>query len=193
MVTETPPFDGQNPLPVVVQDALTKEVLGLEQMNASAWKKTLKTKTLYVLSSGKKIAEKRFGKKEKSHLSKILVNTKGQILALVESPASKITPWERSNQNAFSLQSLHQLLERGDLKSKKGLDVSQMLGKGSEYLAKKLAEEAMEVALTSVRSRFKNDDFLEENADLLYYVLLLSHSHGMCFSEIIQRLWERQS
>ena len=179
-------------LSVIIQDALTQEVLGLENMDKKSYKKTTKEKRLYVYDAkSQKAIQKCTEEGKPFEMVELAFNSRGQILAQVRVQGLKATSWGCDNTKNFSLKEICDLLEQGKLKSKKGLLVSHMLQKGDIYLAKKLAEEAIELSLVAADRDENKTLILEEMVDLFYYNLLLCRAKGICFSEVLERLYRR--
>ena len=181
-------------LNVVVQDTMTQEVICLERMDKTSYKKTITEQKLYIYDTQtNKAIQKRTKNGKSFRVQDLHVNPEGQVLVQVRVPEILQTPWGRDNSKCFCLQKFNSYLEQGKLKSKKGWSVSQMINKGEMYLAKKVSEEAVEFSLAAVDQRSRKSDVLEEGADLLYYIFILSHVKGICFSEIVEKLYQRQS
>ena len=68
---------------------------------------------------------------------------------------------------------------------------AKLLKKGPPRIAKKLGEEAVEVAIAAVMR--KRDETVSESADLLFHLLVLWQSMGINPTEVMQELERRES
>ena len=64
-----------------------------------------------------------------------------------------------------------------------------LLQKGQSYIAQKLGEEAVELAIAGVQS--DADRIVAEAADLLYHLLVLLQSHELQLADIVAELKSR--
>src|ERR1700728_2807456 len=87
---------------------------------------------------------------------------------------------------------LHDLEQRIGARAQAGAEISytrSLIDKGVAHCAKKLGEEAVEVAIAAIaedRSRV-----VEETADLLYHLLVVLNARGIALSEVEATLAER--
>jgi phosphoribosyl-ATP pyrophosphohydrolase len=87
---------------------------------------------------------------------------------------------------------LHQLELRVRERAKASADASytrQLLDRGVEHCAKKLAEEAIETVLAAVEEDRKR--LTAEAADLIYHLLVLLHARGVALADVEAVLAER--
>ena len=68
---------------------------------------------------------------------------------------------------------------------------AQLLGQGTEQIAKKLGEEALETALAAVAGRHAG--VVSESADLLYHLLVLWRATSVSPAEVWAELARRES
>jgi phosphoribosyl-ATP pyrophosphohydrolase len=68
---------------------------------------------------------------------------------------------------------------------------AKLLGKGTEKIAQKLGEEAVELAIAAVKG--KRAQSVTESADLLYHLLVLWADAGIAPAEIADELKKRRS
>jgi phosphoribosyl-ATP pyrophosphohydrolase len=64
-----------------------------------------------------------------------------------------------------------------------------LLQKGQSYIAQKLGEEAVELAIAGVQA--DADQIVAEAADLLYHLLVLLQSHELQLADIVAELKSR--
>ena len=87
---------------------------------------------------------------------------------------------------------LHDLEKRVQERARESADVSytrKLMDRGIAHCAKKLGEEAVEVAIAAIaedRSRV-----VAETADLLYHLLVVLHARGIPLAEVEAELAER--
>ena len=90
---------------------------------------------------------------------------------------------------AFTLQDLE---KRVQARAQAGADASytrSLLDKGVTHCAKKLGEEAVEMAIAAVGE--DRDRVVAEAADVLYHLLVLLHARGIALAEVESVLAER--
>jgi phosphoribosyl-ATP pyrophosphohydrolase len=90
---------------------------------------------------------------------------------------------------AFTLQDLE---KRVQARAQAGADASytrSLLDKGVTHCAKKLGEEAVEMAIAAVGE--DRDRVVAEAADVLYHLLVLLHARGIALAEVESALAER--
>ena len=68
--------------------------------------------------------------------------------------------------------------------------IAKLLKKGPAKIAKKVGEEAVEVAIASA----SNDraEVITESADLLFHLLVLWHAHGIAPADVMTELQRRE-
>lgn len=67
---------------------------------------------------------------------------------------------------------------------------AKLFAKGSDHIAKKLGEEAVECAIASAKGDRSN--LIYESADVLFHLLVLLRAHDIEFSEITDELARRE-
>jgi phosphoribosyl-ATP pyrophosphohydrolase len=90
---------------------------------------------------------------------------------------------------AFTLQDLE---KRVKARAQAGADASytrSLLDKGVIHCAKKLGEEAVEMAIAAVGE--DRDRVVAEAADVLYHLLVVLHARGIALTEVESALAER--
>ena len=190
--------NGDGLVPVIVQDAQTKNVLMLGYMNAEAYNKTTETKKVTFYSRSKK---RLWTKGEESGNFLHLVNIKNDcdkdtLLVFVnpEGPTCHTgtdTCWAEGNDENFGFIStlenvIANRIENADTKKSY---VASLLASGINKVAQKVGEEAVEVV---IEAKDDNEElFLNESADLLFHYLLLLQAKGYKLTDVVNVLKER--
>ena len=190
--------NGDGLVPVIVQDAQTKNVLMLGYMNAEAYNKTTETKKVTFYSRSKK---RLWTKGEESGNFLHLVNIKNDcdkdtLLVFVnpEGPTCHTgtdTCWAEGNDENFGFIStlenvIANRIENADTKKSY---VASLLASGINKVAQKVGEEAVEVV---IEAKDDNEElFLNESADLLFHYLLLLQAKGYKRNDVVNVLKER--
>lgn len=185
-------------IPVVVQDALTKNVLMLAYMNEAALKKTLETKLLTFYSRSK---QRLWTKGETSGNYLELLDLQKDcdadtLLALVrpKGPACHKgtgTCFGIENKVSFDLNYLEQIIQARKVDQNEGSYTAQLLNRGINKVAQKVGEEAIELVIEA-----KDDNkelFLGEAADLMYHYLVLLTAKEYRLSEVLAVLEARHT
>ena len=190
--------NGDGLVPVIVQDAQTKNVLMLGYMNAEAYNKTTETKKVTFYSRSKK---RLWTKGEESGNFLHLVNIKNDcdkdtLLVFVnpEGPTCHTgtdTCWAEGNDENFGFIStlenvIANRIENADTKKSY---VASLLASGINKVAQKVGEEAVEVV---IEAKDDNEElFLNESADLPFHYLLLLQAKGYKLNDVVNVLKER--
>lgn len=185
-------------VPAVIQDERTLQVLMLGYMNKEAVEKTLETGNVTFYSRSK---ERLWTKGEESgnimklvSMDKDCDNDTLLIKVIPEGPTchkGTKTCWGDEATTRFGiLNDLESVIDKRKEKPKKNSHVSRMLGKGTNKIAQKVGEEAVELVIEAMDD---NDDlFLEEGADLMFHYLLLIKSRGFRIDDVLKVLEERK-
>lgn len=186
-------------VPVIVQDASTKNVLMLGYMNAEALEKTKATKLVTFYSRTK---QRLWTKGEESgnvlNLIDIKVDCDNDTLLVMVNPKGPTchkgtdTCWaEENNSNFGFISKLETTIEdrRTNATGEKSY-VASLFEKGINKIAQKVGEEAVEVVIEAK----DNDDnlFLNESADLLFHYLMLLQAKGFKLNDVVTILKGRE-
>lgn len=185
-------------VPVIVQDALTKNVLMLGYMNEEAYTKTIETNKATFFSRSK---NRLWTKGEESGNFLNVVSIKNDCdndsLLIQANPVGPTchkgtdTCWGESNDPNFGfLSKLEDIIKsrRTAVNSSKSY-VASLFEKGINKIAQKVGEEAVEIV---IESKDDNDDlFLNEGADLIFHFLILLQAKGYTLRDIVKVLEER--
>ncbi len=90
---------------------------------------------------------------------------------------------------AFTLQDLEKRVKARAQASAEASYTRSLLDKGVTHCAKKLGEEAVEMAIAAVGE--DRDRVVAEAADVLYHLLVVLHARGITLSEVESALAER--
>ena len=184
-------------VPAIVQDAATLQVLMLGYMNATALKKTLRTKRVTFFSRRK---QRLWVKGETSrnflHLVSVAVDCDHDTLLITARPdgptCHRGTPSCFGDKGASGVGFLAQLertinsrIKRGDKKSY----TVRLAKEGVARVAQKVGEEGVETALAALKSGKK--EFAGEAADLLYHLIVLLRVKKMSLADALAVLEKR--
>jgi len=186
-------------VPVVVQDANTKNVLMLGYMNAEALEKTNATKKVTFFSRSK---QRLWTKGEESgnflNLVSIKVDCDNDTLLVTANPKGPTchtgtdTCWAEENDQEFGfISKLESTIEdrRTNATGEKSY-VASLFEKGINKVAQKVGEEAVEVV---IEAKDDNDElFLNESADLLFHYLMLLQAKGFKLNDVVNVLKGRE-
>ncbi len=184
---------GKGLLPAVVQDYVTGEVLMLGYMNDASWEATLRDRRVTFYSRSR---DEIWRKGE----------TSGNFFDLVS--------WDIDcDKDTFLLQVMPQgpachtgsvscfgsvpfLSELADLirarrDNPDGSYTSKLLSGDKTFVAQKVGEEGVELALASVAQ--SSERIVSEAADLIYHFLVLLEANDLSFPEVVAELRERRA
>lgn len=82
------------------------------------------------------------------------------------------------------------IAERAGVADPESSYVAKLISKGHLRAAKKVAEEAAEVAMASARE--KSDEIIYESADLLFHLLVLWQTQGIAPEQVMNELQRRE-
>lgn len=195
-------FDEKGLIPVIVQNAMTREVLTLAYMNEEAYAKTVETGEVWFFSRSR---QELWHKGETSGNTQKVVSIKTDcdsdalvVEVLPAGPAchtGEDTCFHKTVEkmddtvgfNAIS--SLINVIEERQQSMPEGAYTTYLFEKGVDKICKKVGEEASEVIIAS-----KNNDGEElkwEAADLLYHLLVLLQNQQVSFYDLLQVLQKR--
>lgn len=95
-----------------------------------------------------------------------------------------------SNAMTDTLSQLEATIELRKDASPESSYTAKLFAKGTDHIAKKLGEEAVECAIASAKDDRSN--LVYEAADLLFHLLVLLRAHDIDFSEITDELARRE-
>jgi phosphoribosyl-ATP pyrophosphohydrolase/phosphoribosyl-AMP cyclohydrolase len=180
-------------LPAIIQDAETKQVLMLGYMNEAAFRQTLETKKLTFFSRSRQMLWTK-GETSGNYLDFFDYQVDcDQDAILIQAKNSGPTCHKGSyscfGDEEFSLQSLENALQQRIDNPSNNSYTNALVTMGNKEIAKKIAEEANEVAISAV----SNDGRItEEAADLMYHLLVLLKFNKLSFGDVEKVLRERK-
>ena len=185
-------------VPVIIQDAITKNVLMLGYMNKEAVDKTISTKLVTFYSRSKK---RLWTKGEESgnflNLVDLKVDCDNDTLLIQANPVGPTchkgtdTCWGEDNiQNYGFLAQLENIIkDRKENYKPADSYVASLFEKGINKIAQKVGEEAVEVVIEAKDSN--TNLFLNESADLLFHYLILIQAKGHSLNDVVEILKKR--
>ncbi|WP_342598831.1 bifunctional phosphoribosyl-AMP cyclohydrolase/phosphoribosyl-ATP diphosphatase HisIE [Psychrobacillus sp. FSL H8-0483] len=195
-------FDDKGLIPVIVQHALTREVLTLAYMNEEAYTKTVETKETWFFSRSR---QELWHKGETSGNTQqvVSIRTDCDSDALIVEVLPKGPACHTGEETCFHtnlekfdetvgynvVTSLINIIEERQKNMPEGAYTTYLFEKGVDKICKKVGEESAEVIIAS-----KNNDGEElkwEAADLLYHLLVLLQNQQVSFYDLLQVLKKR--
>ncbi|WP_375239942.1 bifunctional phosphoribosyl-AMP cyclohydrolase/phosphoribosyl-ATP diphosphatase HisIE [Aurantibacter sp.] len=186
-------------VPVIIQDASTKNVLMLGYMNEEALKVTQDTKKVTFYSRTK---NRLWTKGEESgnflNLVDLKLDCDNDTLLITVNPVGPTchkgtdTCWAEANTEKFGfISKLENTIEsRVKVGDSEKSYVASLFASGINKVAQKVGEEAVEVVIEAMDN---NDDlFLSESADLLFHYLMLLQAKGFKLNDIVNVLKGRE-
>lgn len=195
-------FDEKGLIPVIVQHAITREVLTLAYMNEEAYSKTVETKETWFFSRSR---QELWHKGETSGNTQQVVSIRSDcdsdalvVEVLPNGPAchtGEITCFHNTLEKLDDtvgynvITSLIDIIAEREQTMPEGAYTTYLFEKGVDKICKKVGEESSEVIIAS-----KNNDAEElkwEAADLLYHLLVLLQNQKVSFYDLLQVLQKR--
>ena len=195
-------FDDKGLIPVIVQHAVTREVLTLAYMNEEAYEKTVETKEAWFFSRSR---QELWHKGETSGNTQKVVSIQTDcdsdalVLEVLPSGPACHTGQETCFHKSLEkfeeasgynvLTNLIKTIEERQQTMPEGAYTTYLFEKGVDKICKKVGEEASEVIIAS-----KNDDAEElkwEAADLIYHLLVLLQNQNVSYYDLLQVLQKR--
>jgi len=196
-------FDEKGLVPVIIQDAGTKEVLTLAYMNEESLAKTIETGETWFYSRSRQelwhkgatsgntqtVVSMNYDCDQDALL--VLVYPKGPAChtGAVSCFSERVVENNTSMADYQILQSLEKVIIERERQRPEGAYTTYLFEKGVDKILKKVGEEAAEVIIAA-----KNRDHEElkwETADLLYHLQVLLVEQGLPFKEVLRTLEER--
>ena len=190
-------YNSEGLIPVIIQDATTKNVLMLGYMNADALEQTLTTKKVTFYSRSK---QRLWLKGEESgnvlNLISIHNDCDNDTLLLKVKPLGPTchkgtdTCWQEANTQYYGfLTELESIISQRRKNDSNNSYVASLFREGINKMAQKVGEEAIEVV---IEAKDTNDSlFLNESADLLFHYLILLQAKGYELNDIANVLQSR--
>lgn len=207
MIVEQLTFNSDGLIPVIVQDALTKEVLTLAYMNKESLQKSMETgETWFFSRSRQELWHKGATSGHTQNIQSITYDCDRDALnvqVICNGPAchngttscfndvlyQKDTP-VRLEKNDF-LYVLEKIIDQREKERPADSYTTYLFEKGVDKILKKVGEEAAEVIIAA-----KNRDYNEltwESADLLFHLLVLLKEQNVSLEAVIDVLKHRHT
>ena len=184
--------DDQMLIPAIIQDFNTKSVLMLGYMNRESYQKTIDINKVTFYSRSRKCL---WTKGETSgnflnYLSSEIDCDRDALLvqATNDGPTCHLEKYACFGDEIFSFQKLESVIRSRKDTYESGSYTNTLFEKGNKEIAKKIAEEANELAISAV-----SDDgrILEEAADLMYHLQVLLIANNLSLNKLEKTLANR--
>lgn len=192
-------FEKQNGLvPAIIQDSVTLNVLMLGYMNEEAYKKTISTKKVTFYSRSRKCLWTK-GETSGNYLELVSIKTDCDndtllIRAIPHGPTCHTgtdTCWGEDNKKnpVLFLTELQDFINKRHEEMPENSYTTSLFKDGTERMAQKVGEEALEAVIEAVKS--DNKRLIYESSDMLYHLIVLLTSKGLRIEQVISELAER--
>ncbi|MFP3323818.1 bifunctional phosphoribosyl-AMP cyclohydrolase/phosphoribosyl-ATP diphosphatase HisIE [Planococcus sp. SIMBA_160] len=197
-------YDENGLVPVILQDASTKQVLTLAYANEEAVKRTIDTKETWLYSrSRQELWNKGATSGNTQSVQSVQIDCDGDSLiyeVIPNGPAChtgetscfhETLAGEASPSASDMITELSALIKQREIDMPEGAYTTYLFEEGVDKICKKVGEEAAEVIIAA-----KNRDARElatESADLLYHLLVLLQEQKVDFKEVTGVLEERHA
>ena len=183
-------------VPAIIQDDVTSKVLMLGYLNKESLSLTLSSKVVHFYSRTK---ERIWKKGEESGNELKVVSLKedcdNDTVLIKVNPVGPVchkgddTCFKEKNKSTDFIEKLESIIEDRKINPSDSSYVSSLFKKGTNKIAQKVGEEAVELV---IESKDNNDDlFLNESADLLFHYLILLQNKGFKINDVINVLKNR--
>lgn len=185
-------------VPAIIQDATTKNVLMLGFMNEEAYKKTLDTKHVTFWSRTRNCLWTK-GETSGNYLN--LVDIKNDcdndtLLVKVhpDGPTCHTgtdTCWGETNTEnpLLFLSELQNFIDKRHQEMPEGSYTTKLFKDGVNKMAQKLGEEALETVIEATNGT--SEHLVYEASDMLYHLIVLLTSKGLCIEDVAEELHKR--
>ncbi|MDI3527917.1 MAG: phosphoribosyl-AMP cyclohydrolase / phosphoribosyl-ATP pyrophosphohydrolase [Tenuifilum sp.] len=193
-------FDKLNGLiPAIIQDAATNRVLMLGFMNREALEVTRKTGLATFYSrTRRQIWTKGETSGNYLKVAAIIPDCDGDTLLVKVNPQGPVchtgndTCFNEINRNSLGfIEYLESVIESRKDEQPDSSYTAKLFSAGNKRIAKKIGEEAVELALESETG--SDERLLDETADLIYHTLVLLASRNLKFENVIDVLKNRHA
>lgn len=183
-------------VPAVIQDNNTNKVLMLGYLNKDSLRLTLSTNVVHFYSRTRQRIWKK-GEQSGNELSVVSLkeDCDHDTLLIKVNPVGPVchkgddTCFKEVNISNNFIDILEKIIEKRKNNLDKSSYISNLFNKGTNKIAKKLGEEAVEMVIESKDSNPKL--FLDESADLLFHYLILLQDKGFKLKDVVNVLKKR--
>ena len=185
-------------VPAIIQDDNTYKVLMLGYLNKESLSLTLSTDVVHFYSRTKQRIWKK-GEESGNELKVVSLkeDCDNDTLLIKVNPVGPVchkgddTCFKEINESTDFIEKLESVIEDRKQNPIESSYVSSLFKKGTNKIAQKVGEEAIELV---IESKDNNDDlFLNESADLLFHYLILLQEKGFKINDIVNILKSRSS
>ena len=180
-------------VPAIIQDDVTSKVLMLGYLNKESLSLTLSSKVVHFYSRTK---ERIWKKGEESGNEFKVVSLKedcdNDTVLIKVNPVGPVchkgddTCFKEINESTNFIEKLESVIEDRKINPSDSSYVSSLFKKGTNKIAQKVGEEAVELV---IESKDNNDDlFLNESADLIFHYLILLQEKGFKMKDVVKVL-----
>ncbi|MDB4093536.1 bifunctional phosphoribosyl-AMP cyclohydrolase/phosphoribosyl-ATP diphosphatase HisIE [Flavobacteriaceae bacterium] len=183
-------------VPAIIQDDVTSKVLMLGYLNKESLSLTLSSKVVHFYSRTKQRIWKK-GEESGNELKVISIkeDCDNDTVLIKVNPVGPVchkgddTCFKEINESTNFIEKLESVIEDRKINPSDSSYVSSLFKKGTNKIAQKVGEEAVELV---IESKDNNDDlFLNESADLLFHYLILLQNKGFKINDVINVLKNR--
>ena len=183
-------------VPAIIQDDNTHKVLMLGYLNKESLSLTLSTDVVHFYSRTKQRIWKK-GEESGNELKVVSLkeDCDNDTVLIKVNPVGPVchkgddTCFKEKNKSTDFIEKLESIIEDRKINPSDSSYVSSLFKKGTNKIAQKVGEEAIELV---IESKDNNDDlFLNESADLLFHYLILLQNKGFKINDVINVLKNR--
>ena len=185
-------------VPAIIQDDNTHKVLMLGYLNKESLSLTLSTDVVHFYSRTKQRIWKK-GEESGNELKVVSLkeDCDNDTVLIKVNPVGPVchkgddTCFKEINESTDFIEKLESVIEDRKQNPTDSSYVSSLFKKGTNKIAQKVGEEAIELV---IESKDNNDDlFLNESADLLFHYLILLQEKGFKINDVVNVLKSRSS
>ena len=185
-------WDDKGLIPAIIQDSISFNVLMLGYMNKESLDLTLSSKEVTFFSrSRQKIWTKGETSGNKLIMQSIEIDCDNDTLLIKASPLGPTCHLEKYScfgLQPFSLQKLEKIIKTKIKSKETNSYTKQLLTSGNKEIAKKIAEEANELAISAVTN---DGRLLDEASDLMYHLQVLLAANNYTINDLEEALAKR--
>ena len=180
-------------VPAIIQDYNTYKVLMLGYLNKESLSLTLSTDVVHFYSRTKQRIWKK-GEESGNELKVISIkeDCDNDTVLIKVNPVGPVchkgddTCFKEINESTNFIEKLESVIEDRKINPSDSSYVSSLFKKGTNKIAQKVGEEAVELV---IESKDNNDDlFLNESADLIFHYLILLQEKGFKMKDVVKVL-----
>ena len=180
-------------VPAIIQDDLTSKVLMLGYLNKESLSLTLNKGVVHFYSRTKQRIWKK-GEESGNELKVISIkeDCDNDTVLIKVNPVGPVchkgddTCFKEINESTNFIEKLESVIEDRKINPSDSSYVSSLFKKGTNKIAQKVGEEAVELV---IESKDNNDDlFLNESADLIFHYLILLQEKGFKMKDVVKVL-----